>query len=67
MVNEDKRTSPEEMVALLFKVVISLRRENSELKEKLNEREIKRLRKALYHADEGLNYLHMYDETEYKE
>jgi len=28
--------------------------------------EIERLREALYHADEGLNYLHLYDESKYK-
>ena len=29
------------------------------------EREIAQLREALYHADEGLTYLHMYDEAQY--
>lgn len=29
--------------------------------------EIERLREALYHSDEGLNYLHLYDESKYKE
>jgi len=28
--------------------------------------EIDRLREALYHADEGLNYLHLYDENKYR-
>jgi len=28
--------------------------------------EIERLREALYHADEGLNYLHLYDESKYR-
>ena len=27
--------------------------------------EIERLRKALYYADEGCNYTHLYDETNY--